>query len=143
MSKQKTSNIRSYFSLVNGNPNFRNLWFGQIVSLFGDWFNLIASAALVAKLSESGMAIGGLFVVRMLAPFLISPFAGVWSDRFNRKTMLILSDILRFGTVLLFLLIREPSQIWLLYGLTAIQFALTGIFFPHPHSHASGTRQKG
>jgi hypothetical protein len=65
------------------------LWFGQIVSLFGDWFNLIASAALVANLTESGFAVGGLFMIRKLAPFLASPFAGVVADRYNRKHVLI------------------------------------------------------
>ena len=52
-------------------------FFAIIVSLFGDWFNLIASAALISTLTKSGFAVGGLFVVRMLAPFLASPIAGV------------------------------------------------------------------
>ena len=56
-----------YIQLIRGSRNFRFLWFGQIVSLLGDWFNLIASAALIAFLTKSGFAIGGLFVVRMLA----------------------------------------------------------------------------
>jgi hypothetical protein len=50
------------------------LWLGQVVSMFGDWFNLIASAALIATLTESGFAVGGLFMVRMLAPFTGSCF---------------------------------------------------------------------
>ena len=50
------------------------LWLGQVVSLFGDWFNLLASAALIATLTESGFAVGGLFMVRMLAPFVGSSF---------------------------------------------------------------------
>jgi len=57
----------SYGSLIRGNVNFRYLWSGQIVSLLGDWFNLIASATLVAELTQSGIAVGGLFVARMLA----------------------------------------------------------------------------
>jgi hypothetical protein len=32
-----------YLQLVRQNPDFRNLWLGQIVSLAGDWFNLVAS----------------------------------------------------------------------------------------------------
>jgi hypothetical protein len=51
-----------YFELIRKNASFRYLWFGQIVSLFGDWFNLIASAALVATLTQSGFAVGGLFI---------------------------------------------------------------------------------
>ena len=73
---------------------------------------------------------GGLFLVRMLAPFLISPIAGVVADRYNRKHILILTDILRAIIVLGFLWIRAPQQVWLLYTLTAIQLALSGFFFP-------------
>lgn len=119
-----------YLQLVRGNPNFRNLWYGQIVSLFGDWFNLIASAALISSLTDSGLAVGGLFVVRMLAPFLVSPIAGVAADRYNRKWLLILADLSRAVVVLGFLLVREPQHAWLLYALTAVQLAISGFFFP-------------
>ena len=118
-----------YAELVRGNANFRLLWFGQIVSLFGHWFNLIASAALVAKLTESGFAVGALFVVRMLAPFLASPFAGVVADRFNRKWILFWADLVRAITVLGFLLVRDPSMVWLLYALTAVQTGISGFYF--------------
>ncbi|MEE8348981.1 MAG: MFS transporter, partial [Acidobacteriota bacterium] len=120
----------SYSSLVRSNANFRNLWLGQIVSLLGDWFNLIASAALIAQLSESGFAIGTLFVVRMLAPFVISPVAGVVADRYNRKNVLIITDVTRAITVLGFLLVTRPGDLWLLYTLTAIQLGISGFFFP-------------
>lgn len=119
----------SYTALVRTNANFRNLWFGEIVSLFGDWFNFIASATLIATLTGSGVAVGGLFVVRHLAPFLISPIAGVIADRYNRRTLLILCDVTRFFIVLGFLTIRDPADVWLLYVLTAIQLAIGAVFF--------------
>ena len=119
-----------YGELIRGNANFRNLWLGQIISLLGDWFNLIASAALVAELTRSGFAVGGLFVVRMLAPFLVSPIAGVVADRYNRKHILILTDIFRAIIVLGFLWVREPQHVWLLYTLTALQLGISGFFFP-------------
>jgi len=119
-----------YIPLIRGNFNFRFMWFGQIVSLLGDWFNLIASASLIATLSQSGTAIGGLFVVRMLAPFLVSPIAGVVADRYNRKQVLIATDIARAATVFCFLFVRDASQLWLLYVLTAIQLGISGFFFP-------------
>ncbi len=119
-----------YSRLIRQNVDFRFLWFGQIVSLLGDWFNLIASATLVAELTGSGLAVGSLFVVRMLAPFLVSPVAGVVADLFNRRSVLIITDVLRGLTVLGFLLVTEPSHIWLLYSLTAVQLGLSGFFFP-------------
>ena len=75
-----------YLQLMRQNPNFRWLWGGQVVSLLGDWFNLIASAILIAELTGSGLAVGVLFTIRMLAPFAVAPIAGICADRYNRKT---------------------------------------------------------
>ncbi len=129
MTQSEGRNV-SYRQLVRQNKAFRYLWSGQIVSLLGDWFNLIASASLIAALTQSGAAIGGLFVLRMLAPFLVSPFAGVVADRYNRKTIVIATDILRGFVVLGLVLVREPQQVWLIYVLTTIQSASQGFFFP-------------
>ncbi len=117
-------------ALVRGNANFRSLWSGQVVSLLGDWFNLIATATLLSELTDSALALGGLFAVRMLAPFLVSPVAGVFADRYNRKRLLIATDLLRAAVVLGFLLVRSREQVWLLYALTAVQLGLAGFFFP-------------
>jgi len=119
-----------YLALVRGNANFRLLWVGQIVSLLGDWFNLIASASLIGTLTESGLAVSGLFVVRALAPFVVSPFAGVAADRFSRKRILILADIGRAIAVMGFLLVRDAQDVWLLFTLTGLQLAISGFFFP-------------
>ena len=123
-----------YFDLLRDNRNFRYLWFGQIVSLLGDWFNLVASAALVGMLTQSGLAVGSLFVVRMLAPLFISPVAGVAADRYNRKQILIATDVVRAAVVLAFLLVRNPGDVWLLYALTAAQFCVSGFFYPARNS---------
>ena len=120
----------SYGSLIRANSNFRNLWFGQIVSLMGDWFNVIATAILTAQLTNSGMAVGALFVIRALAQFVTGPFGGLLADRFNRKAILIWADVLRCVTVLGFLLVKDVSHLWLLYTLTALQLGISGIFFP-------------
>jgi MFS family permease len=119
-----------YGELLRGNANFRFLWFGETVSWMGDWFNLVASASLIAALTESGLAVGTLFVVRLLAPFLVSPIAGVVADRYNRKHILVLSDVTRAVTVCGFLLIRDARHVWLLYALTAIQLGISGFFVP-------------
>ncbi|MDX1382629.1 MAG: MFS transporter [Thermoanaerobaculia bacterium] len=119
-----------YWRLLRDNRDYRYLWLGQLVSLLGDWFNLIASAALVSSLTSSGLALGSLFAIRMLAPFLVSPLAGVLADRYNRTRILIGTDVIRGVAVLGFLLVREPSHVWLLYTLTAIQLGLSGFFFP-------------
>ena len=126
----RKSNSVGYTQLLRQNIPFRYLWTGQIISLLGDWFNLIASATLIANLTQSGAAVGGLFVVRMLAPFLVSPIAGVLADRYNRKHIVMITDILRGLIVLCFVFVQKPEDVWLIYVLTAIQSALQGFFFP-------------
>ena len=119
-----------YFELILQNPNFRWLWGGQVISLLGDWFNLIALATLVVQLSRSGFAVGILFTIRMLAPFVIAPIAGMCADRYNRKHLLIITDIARGFIVFGFLFVREGSDIWLLYTLATLLFAVSGFFSP-------------
>jgi len=119
-----------YLELLKSNRNYRYLWLGQVVSLLGDWFNLIASATLIATLTQSGLAVSSLFVVRLLAPFLVSSVAGVVADRYNKKFILIATDVARAATLLCFLFIRDAGDIWLLYVLTGIQFAISGFFTP-------------
>lgn len=122
--------MREYLNLLQKNRNFRYLWWGNVVSLLGDWFNLIASAALITELTSSGVAISYLFLVRFIPLFLFSPVAGVIADRFNRKHIMIMTDVLRALTVFGFLLVRFPEQVWLLYVLTTIQFVLSAMFTP-------------
>ena len=119
-----------YGELLRTNRAFRLLWFAQIASLFGDWFNTIASASLLAQLTGAGAALGALFAIRMLGAFVASPLAGVLGDRFNRKRILIVTDLLRAAVVLGFLLVRTPGQIWLLFVLTAVQVGISGVFYP-------------
>ncbi len=119
-----------YLTLIRSNRNFRYLWFGQLVSNLGDWFNLIASASLVVKLTDSGLAIGVLFMIRTLAPFFAAPIGGVIADRYNRRTIILITNLLRVPTILAFLVVRDAGDVWLLYLLTSIQLFIGGIFFP-------------
>lgn len=122
--------IDSYVILVKENRDFRYLWLSQVISLLGDWFNLIASATLVANLSGSGLAIGGLFLARLLPPFLLGPVVGVVADRFDRRKILIVSDLLRAVVAVNFLFVRTESDIWLLYALTVLQLGISAFFEP-------------
>lgn len=119
-----------YFELIRHNRNFRCLWAGQVVSLLGDWFNLIASAILIADLTGSGLALGFLFTIRMIAPFAIAPIAGICADRYNRKHLLIITDVARAIIVFGFLFVQDESHVWLLYTLTTFLFAVSGFFSP-------------
>lgn len=122
--------MNSYLSLLQGNPHYRNLWLARIVSNLGDWFNLLASAALVANLTNSGAAISYLFLARFLPEIVATPYAGVLADRFNRRNLMVIADVLRFFVVLGFLFVRDPAHLWLFYLLTALQFTLSALYNP-------------
>ena len=121
--------MNDYVSLLQRNVNYRNLWLARVVSNLGDWFNLIASAALITQLTGAGTALSYLFLARLLPFFVMSPIAGVFADRYERRAIMIATDILRAITVLCFLLIRTPEQIWLLYVLTVTQFVLSAALY--------------
>lgn len=134
--------MRLYLSLLQRNRNFRNLWFARVVSNLGDWFNLLASAALIANLSGAGTAISFLFLARFLPLFVMSPFAGVLADRFERRSLLIWADILRAVILLGFLLVDRPERIWLLYALTALQFMVSAVFSPTEQAYIPAVVEK-
>ena len=126
----QTRNTVGYFRLLNQNPSFRNLWYGQVVSELGDWLNSIAIYALILKLSDSGMAMAGAMMAKLLPIVLVSPIAGVVVDRVSRKTVMIVSDLLRCVVVLGFLLVEDRDVLWLVYALVIVEISLSGFFEP-------------
>lgn len=123
--------MSGYIRLLRNNPDFARLWIAQVISLLGDWFNVIALSALVSRYSGgSGLAISGLLLARFLPPVVVSPFAGVLIDRFNRKHLLIFSDAARAVIMLLLLFATGPEHLWLIYLLTVLQFCLSAVFEP-------------
>ncbi len=119
-----------YFELLRENTSFRRLWTGTVISLFGDWFNTIALYSLILTLSGSEFALGAVFITKMLPWALASPVAGILADRFNRRRLMIISDLLRAVVVLGFLVVDEPSEVILIYLLTAAQVVLGSVFQP-------------
>ena len=119
-----------YGELIRGNINFRRLWVGNIVSLLGDWFNTIALYTLVTQLTASPFALGAVFIFKMLPWALASPVAGIIVDRFNRRRLMIWSDLVRAVIVLGFLLVNEADEVVWLYGLIAAQVIVGSVFVP-------------
>lgn len=123
--------MAGYIELLRNNPDFARLWFASVVSMLGDWFDTIVLSALVSEYSNgSGLAISLLLLARFLPPLLVSPFAGVLLDRMSRKKLLIISDLARACTVLVFLLATSPDRLWLIYVVTVVQFGLSALFEP-------------
>jgi MFS family permease len=119
-----------YTGLLRTNRDFRYLWLGQVVSQLGDWFDTIALFTLVLKLTGSGKAVGLVLVARFLPSVVLGPLSGVLADRFNRRHIMIASDVARALVVLGFLFVRSPEHVWLVYVLTVLQLAFSAFFEP-------------
>jgi MFS family permease len=119
-----------YAELLRGNSEFRKLWTGQFISQTGDWFNNVALFTLILNLTGNSESVGYILIIKLLPTFFFGPFAGVVADRFNRKAIMILSDVLRGFLVLGFLFIKNPDQVWIVYLITALQVVGTTFFEP-------------
>lgn len=123
--------MQPYIKLIRENHDYTKLWLAGAVSQMGDWFNVIVLLALVSDYSNgSGLAVSLFLLARIIPPLLVTPYAGVLADRLNRKTILIVTDILRAIIVLLFLFTTGAETLWLIYVLTVAQFALSAVFEP-------------
>jgi MFS family permease len=101
-----------------------------VVSQLGDWFDTIALYTIILNLTGSGRDIGLLLVARFVPSFVFGPLSGVLADRFSRRTIMIVSDLLRALVVLGFLFVRRADQLWIIYVLTVAQLGLSTFFEP-------------
>lgn len=119
-----------YFSLLRNNRNFRTLWYSQVASQLGDWLDIVALLTILQKLTGSGGALGGLIVAQFLPSTFVGLFAGVLLDRLPRKIVMIAADLGSAAIVLLFLLVRTPEHIWIIYVVTVLKMTLTSFYEP-------------
>lgn len=105
--------------------DFARLWTGQIVSNAGDWVNYVALTALVWELTGSAWMVALLRACHAIPLLLLGPFSGVFVDRWNRKTTLVVVDVLRAGMVLLFPLVHDVTAILLI----TLAFNVASTFF--------------
>lgn len=122
--------MREYIDLLRNRQGVRQLWFATIISLVGDWFNTIASLIIVSRYTDSGLAVSWILIARTIPFLFMGPIAGVVVDRFNRKHVMVVSDILRAGIVLSFLFVDRPERVWLIYLLTTLQIIVSTFFQP-------------
>jgi dTMP kinase len=93
------------------------LFAAQVVSSIGDWTGIVAIISIATAVSGAG-AVGFVLVARMLPGFILAPLGGALVDRWNRKVVMVSTDIGRAG-----LLIALPFWDSVL-GLVVISFSL-------------------
>jgi MFS family permease len=120
--------MSDFTRLLGRNRNYRFTWLGQIVSEVGDHFNNVAVLSLAVQETQSGAVIAGLMLSRAIPAVLAGPLAGVLLDRFDRRRIMIASDLIRGFIALGFIFAIKYHQTWLLYLLSALLMIASPFF---------------
>lgn len=119
----------TYLQLLRSNRYFRRLWWGQVISELGNWFNFLAALGLVRLVSNAAAEATTIMLLARLVPFtLFAPLAGAFVDRWSRRTVMISTDIARVVVALGFLLVNSQEDLWIAYLCTAL-LSFFGTFF--------------
>jgi MFS family permease len=112
--------------------DFFRFWFAQLMTQFGDRIFQMALVGLMAARHPGSVAeMSKLFVFAIIPAFIVGPVAGVYIDRWDRRTVLFVCYFLQGMLVLLaaFYLIRMPN-IWPMYGVVFLIFSLSRFYVP-------------
>ena len=98
---------------------FRRLWAVTALCAVGDWLSLLALSALATQLTTGyqaqSFALGGVVATKLLPAMLLGPLGGALADKLDRRHVMVVCDVLRFG---LFLSIPIVGSLWWLFMAT-------------------------
>lgn len=114
------------------NKSFLAFWLAQLISQFGDRINQMALVGLVAgREFGSAMELAKLMTFTIIPVFIVGPIAGVYVDRWDRKTTLFVCDLIRGVIILLipFVFIGQKSLVPV-YVIVFLAFCLSRFYVP-------------
>lgn len=120
----------SYLGLLTRNRDYRHVWLGEVVSFLGDWFQMIALYTIVQELSDSTRAVAMVLIAKTLPIFLVMPIAGPLIDRFDRRKLMIFTDVARAVCVFGLILAHRLGSLPLLFSVLVVLVAFSGVFVP-------------
>ena len=114
------------------NKTFLLFFFGNVMSLIGFGFNLIAVSWMVLEKTGSEYALGKIMASATAPGLVLALFAGVIIDQVNRKWLLVNLDIFRMIVVVSFLgvLLQNEFQLWYLYPVVVLMGLGNSLFWP-------------
>lgn len=121
---------RGYLALLRGNRNFRLLWFAQIVSEIGDWLYAVVIYDTLLERTEAAVSVAVAVILQVLPQVAVAPFAGVINDRLRRRSVMIVSDVVRSAIVLAMLAAVQAGMIGPIYLLLLLETAMWAFFEP-------------
>ena len=106
------------------NRAFSLLWTGQLVSTIGSALSSLAASILVFNLTHSALSVGLMLMATAAPSLVVGLLAGVFVDRFDRRRIMIIADVLRAGLALLIpvLVLASNNTVWL-YVIVALSSA--------------------
>ncbi len=112
--------------------NYRYYYIGQGISLIGTWMQRVAMSWLVYRLTNSPFILGAVGFSSEIPIFLISPFAGVLLDRWNRRTVLIITQILAMlqAFILTALVFAHYIKVWHIISLSVFMGIINAFDMP-------------
>jgi MFS family permease len=112
--------------------NYRLFFAGQGVSLIGSWMTQIATVWLVYHLTNSPLMLGAVGFTSQIPSLVLTPFGGLFVDRFSRHRILIGTKILAMvqSLTLAALALSGVVQIWHILALSFVQGLITAVDAP-------------
>lgn len=110
------------------NRNFSLLWFAGLISYSGDWILRIALPVTVYKMTGSASAISLLFIAYAIPSIVLGSVAGVFVDRWERRRLMVITNVLMGLAVLPLIAVQSSAWLWLIY-LAAFAESAIGQFF--------------
>lgn len=104
----------------------------QTISLFGSSLVQYAIMWYISLNTKSGIMMTLYIICGFIPTFLLSPVAGVWADRYNRKVLIMLADglIATATLVMAILFLTGYKEAWLLFVMAAIRALGSGVQTP-------------
>ncbi len=112
--------------------NFKLFFVGQGISVIGTWMTRLATTWLVYHLTQSALLLGIVSFAGQILSFLLGPFAGVWVDRLDRRTLLVWTQVAAGlqSLALAALTLAHVIHLWEVIALTALQGAINAFDMP-------------
>jgi MFS family permease len=115
-----------------GHRNFRLFFFGQSISLIGTWMQQTAMIWLVYRLSNSPFLLGLVGFASQIPVFVVSPVAGVLTDRWNRHRTVMIAQTaaMLHGIALTVLTMMGWITVWQIIALAVVLGIISGFDMP-------------
>ena len=114
------------FAVLRHRP-FRNLWLGQAISEVGNAFYFVTFMFMAERLTHSSAMVGYVGAAETLPLLLLGPYAGVVADRFDRRRIMLLSDLGSVLALILFGACLSAGVAGSMPVLLGVSFALSSV----------------